>query len=315
MSAKHEQTHELDRLIELLIENDPDHYHLKMAGVTVAVLYFRSDGPLKLHGYPAAAVVKKVSTKDRALGMKDSVITVDWNTWSEMQPRQRVALVDHELMHLKPVIEEWEYARDGEGEIIYEAGEPVKKSATYEFDDLHRPKLTMRLHDVEHGWFLRCAEKWGRDAGETQQAVTLYDRHGQLLFGLTATANEIAFTERREEARAKDLPPDVLDYDRDWLEAQLLDAAHDLNFVGVSEEDAEAPAQRFKERMAEAAGPGGSVTITAGGESVTIKGRGKKDAAEGSGEAKFTVVTDGKRKKMSADQLLDAVKKAGEKDA
>lgn len=179
MPNTYEATNELDGLIDDLIENDPDHRDLRQAGVTVAVLIFRGDAPLKLHGYPALATVKKTSLKDRALGMRDAIITVDGNEWPNLEPDQQRALIDHELFHLVPVSAGTKWETDPETGEMKEAGKE------YEFDDLHRPKLTIRLHDVEVGWFVRMAQKHGAASQEVKQATKIMDEYGQLLFGFT----------------------------------------------------------------------------------------------------------------------------------
>lgn len=198
---------EVDGIIEELIENDTDHYHLKESGVTVSVLFFSGDGPLKHAGYPAAATIRKTNPKERALGQSDAIITIDRGAWANFDAAERMALIDHELMHLEPVIDAWTYMTDPKtGELVLRDGEVVRESCTYKYDEHHRPKLRMRLHDVQHGWFIRNAEKWGKASGEKRQAELLADRYGQLLFGLMATENEKQLNIRREERRSSNLP-------------------------------------------------------------------------------------------------------------
>lgn len=46
-------------------------------------------------------------------------------------------------------------------------------------DDLGRPKLKMRKHDVEIGWFKIIAERHGAHSIERQQAKIIFDTMGQ----------------------------------------------------------------------------------------------------------------------------------------
>lgn len=168
--------HEVHGLIrEIMEEHHPD---LVEAGVTVNAVFayapLRSDGvpkqpSVKLHGYPCEAVVKINSLKARVEGLADATITFDGHLWggvetAKLEPMaddRRKALIDHELQHL-------ELKTDGDG--------------NNKRDDLNRPELKMRLHDVEVGWFRAIAERHGKAAGECRQAAMLVDRKGQLLW-------------------------------------------------------------------------------------------------------------------------------------
>jgi len=105
---------------------------------------------LKLHGYPALAITKILSLKWRAHGLGDAEILIDAGRWELMAERQRIALIDHELTHL----------------------EPITKDDSIVRDDLRRPKLEMRLHDIEIGAFADVAARHGPESIERQQ----YDR-------------------------------------------------------------------------------------------------------------------------------------------
>ena len=107
---------------------------------------------VKLHGIPCYAVVKIIGATDRALGGKDARITIDKAKWEEMPTAERRALLDHELEHLMAV-------RDDAG---------FMKLDAYE-----RPKLRMRHHDRDYGWFDSIAERHGDHSIEVQQAHQL----------------------------------------------------------------------------------------------------------------------------------------------
>jgi hypothetical protein len=113
-------------------------------------------GPaIKHHGYPALAKVRIVSERDRAHGMADVALLLDGDRWPLLSQGERIALLDHELTHIELVI-------DDEG----------KPKA----DDLGRPKLRIRLHDFEAGWFHEVAERHGKQSQEVQQAHTQGER-------------------------------------------------------------------------------------------------------------------------------------------
>lgn len=123
-------------------------------------------GPaVKLHGVACAAVVKSLPYKRRVVQPHDAEITIDADNWKGLTDDRRAALVDHELEHLL-------VARDKDGNI---------KS-----DDCGRPKLKMRMHDVDFGWFHSIAQRHGDASYEVKQAKAFADEHGQLYWGWTA---------------------------------------------------------------------------------------------------------------------------------
>jgi hypothetical protein len=232
--AHYTDTNALDPILNALIENDPDHYHLKKCGVMIAVLFFYgNDGaPLKSAGYPCAAKIKITGGEARALGQKDAILTVDAATWDDLDASARVALVDHELHHLEPVIEGWKYATEKKDGVtvnkVDASGNWIKESATYTYDDYHRPKLKMRLHDIQVGWFVRCVEKWGKEALERKQADAMADGFGNLLFDFEKSEREIERTQRRAESREMNLPAGgIEDWDPSDFIAELQDAIDD----------------------------------------------------------------------------------------
>jgi hypothetical protein len=131
------------------------HPRLAEAGVTVEVLTVHSEvsPALRHHGYPAAAVVKVMSQKDRAAGSADARLLVDAEKWAGMNASQRTALLDHELTHL-------ELVKDEEGEV--------------RTDDCGRPKLRVRPHDFELGGFEEVVSRHKQDAPES---ASFYQAH------------------------------------------------------------------------------------------------------------------------------------------
>lgn len=141
-----------------LIKQTMEDYHdeLHEAGVTVdAVFAFNENGdhPVKFGGYPALAVIKINSLKNRIKGAMDAEITIDRDAYNAMNELQRVALIDHELHHL--II-----ARDKEDNV--------------KFDDASRPKLKMRKHDYQMGWFRDIALRHKDNSPEVYQAKMLW---------------------------------------------------------------------------------------------------------------------------------------------
>ncbi len=138
------------------------HDELKKAKVTIDCLFARNpDGDaLKLHGYKCAAVVRKVGLKDRAKGMADAEIVIDEKGWEEMMEAQKIALLDHELYHLVPKKDE---------------------NGHFDYDDLNRPKLKIKLHDAQIGIFKTIIERHGEDSIDAKVAEQFIDEFSQLL--------------------------------------------------------------------------------------------------------------------------------------
>lgn len=141
-------------------------HHEDLDGVTVSALFVfdleSTEAVLKHQGYPAQAVIRITPTRDRALGIADAVIVVDRSNWLTLSQPQRDALIDHELTHLERVVDE-------------ETGAPKT-------DAVDRPKLTMRRHDYQLGWFDSVAARHGDASAEIRQAKQLIACSGQLYF-------------------------------------------------------------------------------------------------------------------------------------
>lgn len=133
------------------------------AGVTVtALMATATAGNAVTHGgYAATAVIRAVSLKDRVKGMRDVEITIDSERYDEMTEAQKDGLLDHELYHI-------ELENDTEGEL--------------KRDDIGRPKVRMRKHDWQMGWFEKIAQRHGDNAPECIQAKQLLDKAGQYFF-------------------------------------------------------------------------------------------------------------------------------------
>lgn len=116
---------------------------------------------LTKHGIRALGICRKLGIKDRVMGRGDAEIAIDGDWWKEATPARRRALLDHELHHLMVKV-------DDDGAVIR--------------DDLKRPKLKLRKHDVEVGWFAIVAGRHGSASIEIEQAKAVMDSYGQLFW-------------------------------------------------------------------------------------------------------------------------------------
>ncbi len=153
--------------IALLAEMQSTHHRdLVEAGVTVGLLAAHAPRDkntgepkgqaLSLHGYPCWATVKINSLRDRVEGKADATVTIDGDRWCELETPEQRAVLDHELTHLEVV-------HDADGAIA--------------LDDALRPKLKMRLHDVQLGGFYSIIDRHKMAAIEAQ---TYRDIHHEM---------------------------------------------------------------------------------------------------------------------------------------
>lgn len=148
---------------------------LNTAGVTFSVLMVENHGsgpPISAGGYPALACVAKTSQHQRAAGSPDIIFQIDAKRWLEMTEDQRAALVDHELHHI-------ELTEDGDA------------PEGFALDPQGRPKITMRKHDYQFGWFTAIAERHGANSPEVTQARIMWSEDGQRLFPFLAEKLEL----------------------------------------------------------------------------------------------------------------------------
>jgi putative metallopeptidase len=152
--------------LETAIESMVREYHPDLAQVRIAALFMFDDensDPVLMHnGYPAGAVVRITTLRERALGMADAVIVVDRAYWQTITHMQHCALIDHELTHLGRKLDS-------------DTQQPI-------FDALGRPKLQMRRHDHQLGWFDEVAQRHGENSIEMRQARDLVQSTYQLYF-------------------------------------------------------------------------------------------------------------------------------------
>ncbi len=148
-----------------LVGSIAQQYHPKLVDncVTFDVLlaYGEDDEPaVKCAGYPAMAVSSINNLKARTIGHSDGLIVIDAVKWNRLATEIRASLIDHELQHF----------------------EPKFKDGILITDDLNRPKLRLRKHDVQLGWFDCVALRHGANSVEQIQARSLIGNYAQSFF-------------------------------------------------------------------------------------------------------------------------------------
>lgn len=116
---------------------------------------------IRHHSCRALGLCRRLGLKDRVMGRGDCEILLDADWWETASGEQARALLDHELTHI-------EVMTDKHGRILW--------------DDIKRPKLRLRPHDFEFGWFISVAERHRAAAQECIQARTMLDAAGQWLW-------------------------------------------------------------------------------------------------------------------------------------
>jgi len=134
---------------EVMKENHGD---LHAEGVTITALIARSEeGPaLKVGGREALGCIRVTKLTERTLGLGDALMILDGESMVAWSSKRLQAVIDHELRHLM-------LAKN-------------KKTGQIQRDDEGRPKLRIRPHDFEFGWFARTAELYGEESYEVSQA-------------------------------------------------------------------------------------------------------------------------------------------------
>lgn len=103
---------------------------------------------LKVRGVPANGAIRITTPLERAMEIGDAIMLLDGEQWPDWSDAQRRALIDHELQHL----------------IAANTGDDEKDT-----DDYGRPKLSIRPHDREFGWFDCVAKRHGEHSFEHSQ--------------------------------------------------------------------------------------------------------------------------------------------------
>ncbi len=114
---------------------------------------------LTLHGVRALGICKIMAAEHRAAGSADARILVDGDWWESVDEPEQRALIDHECHHV--------------------ALKTKKIGGPAEFDDQGRPKLRIRPHDQQIGWFKLIAARHGAASQEQIQARAMMQDGGQ----------------------------------------------------------------------------------------------------------------------------------------
>jgi hypothetical protein len=167
-----------------LLDHAFEKYHdrLKVYGVTVDLIVAfaprTEEGKIRgvaimAGGYPALAQVKITPLKQRVQGIADATITLDGDRWGDHEREQQIAILDHELCHLETIEDEEAVAlveaiksddeKSPPPDRTKEAPRPIK------LDDIGRPKLRIRKHDHQFGWFDDVVRRHGRSSIEWSQ--------------------------------------------------------------------------------------------------------------------------------------------------
>ncbi len=170
----------VDKLAQELLKKYDAHKPLVALEVKIDFVFAHADtddkgnfvnDALTLHGIKALGITRKLGLKDRALGRGDAEIALDGDWWTKASGDEQAALLDHELHHIAVKSD---------------------KSGNVQYDDLGRPQLKLRKHDVEVGWFKVIAERHGDASMEQQQAKSLMDNIGQYFWPGIAPTVEIS---------------------------------------------------------------------------------------------------------------------------
>jgi len=86
-------------------------------------------------------------------------ILIDGDWWEAAPEKEQLAVLDHEFTHI---------------------------AVSSDDDDLGRPKIELRYHDYEFGWFRSVAERHGKASQECQQMAAIVEESGQFLLPFQA---------------------------------------------------------------------------------------------------------------------------------
>lgn len=152
-------------------------YHQGLAdcGTTVAILMYwadeESDRPAMMdRGMKVRAKIENTPLKYRKLGVADLQLSIDADWWQMATRPQQEALIDHELSHREPKV-------DDEGAV--------------QRDDAERPRFERVPHDHEIGTFTSVVQHYGEASSELE-LMREFDQHRsqQWLFADMAVEDE-----------------------------------------------------------------------------------------------------------------------------
>lgn len=171
MPTFQKDTGEVKDLAAKLIARFPENEPLKNARIDYVFAHADLDettgepinDALTKGGMRALGIARKLPLKDRTMGRGDAEISLDGDWWKEQDEDAQAALLDHELHHIV---------------------------VTEKRDNLGRPIIKLRKHDIEFGWFSTIAARHGSISMERTQARKIVEIYGQLIFPEIATGAE-----------------------------------------------------------------------------------------------------------------------------
>lgn len=164
------------------------HPGLRDAGLRIDLISVANDDPdahaLTLNGYPCAAVVRIIDPKGRTMGRGDAEIVIDEARYLPMTDPEKDALLDHEIYHIEL---------------------QLGKNDRVKLDENGRPKLKLRKHDYQFGWFEEIAKRHAAASMEIKQATRLFLAEKQTFF---AFAMDTDLRQRLEMTTTPESPAD-----------------------------------------------------------------------------------------------------------
>ena len=171
----HEDGEGVLKMSKTLINAVPEHGQLERVKIDYLFAFADLDdegqpinNALNKNGMRALGLCRKIGLKDRAKGNGDVEILLDHDHWKTIPEAERRALLDHEMTHI---------------------GVCVARGGIIKLDAIGRPKINIRKHDVEVGWFASVAQRHGRHSIEQIQAKSILDKAGQFFWPQLVTAN------------------------------------------------------------------------------------------------------------------------------
>jgi hypothetical protein len=155
---------------DAVLHKHATHEDTLLAGVKIDFIFAKADrdeesgellGPaITKNGVGALGLCRIINLRDRTMGRGDVEIMLDMDWWEKADWEEQNALLDHELHHIQ------------------------LKGGKNPLDDLGRPKIKLRKHDHEFGWFAIVAARNGAASLERQQAKAMLDEFGQYYWDL-----------------------------------------------------------------------------------------------------------------------------------
>ncbi len=180
MPIYQKSTPEVREMIASLLNEFESHKPLVELKVTIDVLMAHGDrdeetgkllnDAIKKNGVRALGLARIVNEKDRVKGCADAEILLDADHWGTIDEAEQRAILDHELHHLSLKVVKNVIQHDSQG----------------------RPKLKLRKHDIEVGWFKVIAYRHGKASVEQIQAAHMMDTMGQYFWPLLADSSSSA---------------------------------------------------------------------------------------------------------------------------